>query len=599
MKNSSHLSENESNMLLSKNYENINYFNKNFICNNVQEIISLYTKSDEGLWNHPLLLNYNYCFFCGDSFQSRSQRQSLIDNHIKTNIGDFMRRKRIKFRKQSSRLSKLASRRFIKSTESKVLISNNDKKTNYDTDTELILSIKKEKTKLIHHKTVKNSKRMSFDIRNPPTPPLTTSHREKNVFDFNNRPIASLEQSNANPLMKKRSQIQNAKQSIMKIFNLFTGDKSPKEKNETDNTKIDLTNSARLNTNNEIKIESFAGTNEEKINKNELCEICLGPITDKLVINCGDFYCRNCIKDLVLSCITDISKFNSIKCPRETCKEVIDDNIIEKLLNKEEFEKYKRIKNRIKGLTDKSLIPCPYPDCDGFAEEKNVKKNIAICTLNHHLFCRNCLKILSQENENIENLYEHICEKKIDESLKYLESNKCIKKCPACHSWVQREPGGCNNMTCMNIWCGYEFCWICENMYDNSHYKNPFSVCFGLGVSDFTSKFSRYKSARVAKCIVIFLLLICVAMPILLSLFSFVIIAAYIVTFILEGSTIKGITSKVKIINNLFYGIAYTTFVFISIALIPLGYIVLALMIVGLPILCIVHRCKKEKEEEE
>ena len=62
MKNNSHLSENESNMLLSKNYENINYFNKNFICNNVQEIISLYTKNEEGLWNHPLLLNYNYCF---------------------------------------------------------------------------------------------------------------------------------------------------------------------------------------------------------------------------------------------------------------------------------------------------------------------------------------------------------------------------------------------------------------------------------------------------------------------------------------------------------------------------------------------------------
>ena len=228
MKNNSHLSENESNMLLSKNYENINYFNKNFICNNVQEIISLYTKNEEGLWNHPLLLNYNYCFFCGDSCQSRSQRQSLIDNHIKTNLGDFMRRKRIKFRKKSLRLSKLASRRFIKSTDSKVIISNKDKITHYDTDTDLILSVKKGKNKPIHHKTVNHSKRMSFDLRNPPTPPLTTSHREKNVFDFTNRPIASLEQANANPLKKKRSQIQNAKQSLMKIFNLFTGDKSPK-----------------------------------------------------------------------------------------------------------------------------------------------------------------------------------------------------------------------------------------------------------------------------------------------------------------------------------------------------------------------------------
>ena len=60
MKNNSHSSENESHELLSKNYENINYFNKNFICNDVKEIIALYKKNDKGTWNHPLLMNNNY-----------------------------------------------------------------------------------------------------------------------------------------------------------------------------------------------------------------------------------------------------------------------------------------------------------------------------------------------------------------------------------------------------------------------------------------------------------------------------------------------------------------------------------------------------------
>ena len=62
----------------------------------------------------------------------------------------------------------------------------------------LILSTTKRKVKQSHHKSVIQSKRMSFDIRNPPTPPLTVSHREKNVFDFTNRPVASLEQTNTN-----------------------------------------------------------------------------------------------------------------------------------------------------------------------------------------------------------------------------------------------------------------------------------------------------------------------------------------------------------------------------------------------------------------
>ena len=58
------------------NYEMINTFNKNFICNDVKKIIKLYKRditffkfSDTinlkvKKYHHPLFRNYNYCFFC-------------------------------------------------------------------------------------------------------------------------------------------------------------------------------------------------------------------------------------------------------------------------------------------------------------------------------------------------------------------------------------------------------------------------------------------------------------------------------------------------------------------------------------------------------
>ena len=624
MKNNSHSSENESHELLSKNYENINYFNKNFICNDVKEIIALYKKNDKGTWNHPLLMNNNYCIICGDKYKAEYEKKIIINDHMNSNICEFLEKKNIKFRKVKKKNEKIISRRFIKSTDTKItskeLVRYYDKEQ-YESDTDLFLPsvIVREKIQNTIEKGKKShrkkeydfSKRMSLDIKKTISPKVNSKHKLSNIFtDDNNEninvnnhhPITTVNNHRENAFFsKKKNQISTAKESIMKIFNMFSGENKPKPIDEKEidiNNKIDITTTPRVNTYNNIRNSSFTDTNEEKINKNELCEICLGPISDKIVINCGDFYCRNCIKDLIQGCINDISKFKNIKCPKETCGEPIDDNIIENLLSKDEFDKYKKFKIRIKGLTNKSLIPCPFPDCDGFAEEKNVKKNIAVCTLQKHFFCRNCLKIVSLESNNIENLYEHVCDKKKDETLKYLNTNKFIKKCPACHTWVEREPGGCNNMTCQNIWCGYEFCWICETMYDSSHYKNPFSICFGLEKSDYTSKFSQYKSARVAKCIVIFLFLIFIAMPIVVALFSFVIVAVYIVTYILDGSTIKNIVLKNSILHSTFTGIAYAIFVVVSIALIPLGYISLAILIVSLPVLYVVHKCKRQKEEE-
>ena len=86
-------------------------------------------------------------------------------------------------------------------------------------------------------------------------------------------------------------------------------------------------------------------------------------------------------------------------------------------------------------------------------------------------------------------------------------------------------------MKCSNIWCNYEFCWICMKKYDNKHYKNPFSQCFGLSQSDSTSKLYNYKGARILKCIIISLIFMLVLFPMFVHFFSLSLIALYLKFF--------------------------------------------------------------------
>ena len=153
-------------------------------------------------------------------------------------------------------------------------------------------------------------------------------------------------------------------------------------------------------------------------------------------------------------------------------------------------------------------------------------------------------------------------------------------------------------MTCTNIWCNYEFCWICGNQYDNSHYKNPFSTCFGLQESTFESKFARYRSARILKCFGLFIFLICIIFPIIICFFSFVIVGIYFVTFILDESNLKRLKFKNIFLNKIFYILVYLNYTIISFSLLSLGYICFVIVIIMIPFFCIVQKIKMKKTEE-
>ena len=196
-----------------------------------------------------------------------------------------------------------------------------------------------------------------------------------------------------------------------------------------------------FNRNQTLKESKLATKNSNNIlEKNDNCTICMSEIKEKYTLICGDFFCRECIKDTILSAMKEISNLDRLSCP--TCNELIEENTIKKLISEEEFNKYKNLMMKIIGLKnkDKDLVPCPYPDCPGWAKENQSNNNIVICQY-EHTFCKKCQNVLDisyRQNNNEHHCNEDISDEE-NETMAFFKENKNYRKCPNCQSMVVRE----------------------------------------------------------------------------------------------------------------------------------------------------------------
>ena len=146
-------------------------------------------------------------------------------------------------------------------------------------------------------------------------------------------------------------------------------------------------------------------------------------------------------------------------------------------------------------------------------------------------------------------------------------------------------------MKCTNLWCNYEFCWICMKKYDNGHYKNPFNECFGLSQIDLNHNFQNYKGARILKCFFISSVILLIFFPMFVNFFSFCLIVLYL-KFI--DTNRKKIMIKNNKLKYVYVVTEYTFYFLIALAMISLGYLVLMILIIGIPIYILVEKIKNE-----
>ena len=538
-------------------------------------------------YNHPLILNYNYCLFCLERRYTKFNHKNLYDNHNirdKDDIELFFKNKNIKLKQTDNKNEKLAKRRFIHSYDNEKNIISINKHS--ESDTELFIqenekaNLTKEKsTSLPIHKssasinfvnkkpTRNNSSKFDIALRKPfIAPSLIPKNNFKDRQKFNEK--------KDNMIFQRRRNLKSTKNINPFSFLGFVSDSSNRNKNNE-------TNDFFLNQTEKTLINSV-----QYYEKNEKCRICTCEIKDKFTLLCGDFFCRECIVNLLKESINDITIFNQLNCP--LCKEPINENTIKFLLKGKTLQKYNKLKTRIEGLKNPNNIPCPYPDCEGFATKEEERNGTYKCQ-NNHIFCKKCLEVIEETDHN--------CEKKdkYPETTKYLNTNKNIRKCPKCRCWVKRDKKGCNYFKCINIWCNYEFCWICGNKYEPSHYRNPLSTCFRLQESEFQGRLIESNRIRRLRCILIILLLVLILLPIICIFFSFFGIILFVLYFYFDGKELRNARLKSKIAHKIFYVVYFLFIFFIALSLIPFGYMCLAVLIFAIPIIIIVKKVRKKK----
>ena len=193
------------------------------------------------------------------------------------------------------------------------------------------------------------------------------------------------------------------------------------------------------------------------------CEVCNEIFTvneiNKLE-KCGHSFCLSCWYDSLSVKIKE-NKLSSIKCLDYNCEEKIPDYFIVNILKSDKnlLKIYQRYKLELEVLADPNKKLCPYPNCDSYLELKKIHNKDVTCS-NNHTFCFLCLKL---PHGNLP------CNgSDLDKSVIEFAKNNFVKKCPKCQIIIEKNKG-CNHITCK---CGYQWCWLCNEQYNENHFKN-------------------------------------------------------------------------------------------------------------------------------
>ena len=264
-----------------------------------------------------------------------------------------------------------------------------------------------------------------------------------------------------------------------------------------------------------LKLESphlnYNGYNSDDLT----CEICSEDINfddlRKTKIKCKHKFCSDCWFEYLKEKINN-GKVYKLTCMKHECTQILDEKFIKEIIgsNDELLKKYEKFLNSKKLLdSNKKIKFCPFPDCDGYAEKKGMKKYVK-CNYGHE-FCFVC----GQKPHGWK-----ACSKMIDKGFEEWKSHTLVKRCPYCQYWTEKQDG-CNHMTCSE--CNFQWCWVCEQECVAGHYK--FGRCRDLQFSDVYSKEDSKellcKNCGIFCCIswiimkIAFLIIYLTAMPIL------------------------------------------------------------------------------------
>ncbi|KAK0386748.1 hypothetical protein NLU13_6584 [Sarocladium strictum] len=180
----------------------------------------------------------------------------------------------------------------------------------------------------------------------------------------------------------------------------------------------------------------------------DMCSICKDPVPGNgaVRVECGDIYCRPCLKDFFLRAAKDESLF-----PPRCHRNIIDFSLIRSDMSIEEINTYKEAEME---YTSTNRVYCASPQCAKHIPVAQRTTDKASCEACGTETCMHCKAPY----------HEGIC--LADEgrqSIIKLGAELGWQACFACGEMVNRYVG-CDHMTCR---CGAQFCYRCGVKWKN------------------------------------------------------------------------------------------------------------------------------------
>lgn len=195
---------------------------------------------------------------------------------------------------------------------------------------------------------------------------------------------------------------------------------------------------------------------------------------------CAHTYCRECLKGYFETNINEGAVLD-LNCPCPGCETEVDIEDIRFLCDYDTVAKYERFVVIASLKADPNTRWCPGPNCVNGIKVGTPPPTWLHCTLCNLDFCYTCLQNKHEGTECSKAALAALAARKEEED-KALESFKKwaeehqarVKPCPLCHTFIEKTEG-CNHMTCGNISCRHQFCWLCLGNYDNGNHFNDFT----------------------------------------------------------------------------------------------------------------------------
>jgi len=196
---------------------------------------------------------------------------------------------------------------------------------------------------------------------------------------------------------------------------------------------------------------------ECKVEGEAECLVCCEMVQGKncSALRCRHSFCNDCWSSYLKIKITE-GEVARINCQALNCKYTVPDKIVQKLVDKELYEKYIRFVTKTFVEDNAHITWCPAPRCGNAITADMVHGTTVKCRCGFS-FCFSCHhEAHAPASCEQVKLWLKKCNDD-SETGHWLGAN--TRDCPRCTVLVEKN-GGCNHMTCRQ--CTHEWCWMCN-----------------------------------------------------------------------------------------------------------------------------------------